>query len=125
MLTCGLLITTLAKAETVLYCQNELATGLFKEDGSWKTGNFSLARYTIKFNEDFSSIDGLIKGKGKCSAPFPNTEPDLLHCRTSYGLETFVYHKQKKRYTYFTINLAYAIDGSDTSSIEAGTCKSF
>ena len=29
-----------AKADEVLYCQSELATGLSKQDGTWKTYDF-------------------------------------------------------------------------------------
>jgi hypothetical protein len=125
ILSFGILIATPTRAETVLYCQNELATGIAKKNGSWETGSFPLSRYTIKFNDDFSRLNGLAFGTSECSAPFPSTKPDLLHCRSEYGLETFVYHKQKKRYTWFTMAIAYASEGSDTSSIEAGTCESF
>ena len=34
-----------AKADEVLYCQSELATGLSKEDGTWKTYDFPNERW--------------------------------------------------------------------------------
>ena len=42
------------KAETVLYCQSELHTGFIKKGGKWRTSEFKLNRYTIKFNNDYS-----------------------------------------------------------------------
>ena len=42
-----------AKADEVLYCQTELATGLYEENGTWKSGNHTMKRYTIKVVGDF------------------------------------------------------------------------
>ena len=42
-----------AKADEVLYCQSELATGLYPDNGTWRTGTFTKYRYTIKVSGDF------------------------------------------------------------------------
>ena len=58
-ITIGLLAANSVKADTVLYCQSELATGFIKENGAWKETNFRQQRYTIKFNKDYSRLEGL------------------------------------------------------------------
>jgi hypothetical protein len=125
ILSFGILIATPTKAEIVLYCQNELATGLLKKNDSWKTGSFSLSRYTIKFNDDFTSLDGLNYGEPlKCSPPFTNYSA-IINCLSTDGFETFLYETQKKRFTYVSLTMGYVQGRDDTSSIEAGTCLSF
>ena len=47
----SLLFVTPAWAETVLYCQEELATGVIKKNGRWQTGDFELKRHTVRFDE--------------------------------------------------------------------------
>lgn len=129
LLTCGLLITTLAKAETILYCQDELATGLIKKNGSWETGSFNLDRYTVKFNDDYSRAEGLTATPMECTAPFPYQYPDLVNCVHSYGsYQTFNYDKKKRRYTFSGISsFGYILDDGtpDTETLSAGTCETF
>jgi len=128
MLTCGLLITTLAKAETVLYCQDELATGLAEKDGSWITGNFELEHHTVKFNDDFTRVEGLTLRPMECKAPFPAQYPDLVNCINLNGsYETFNYDKKLRRYTFSAVSsIGYVLGGAvpDTETLHAGTCTS-
>ena len=55
-----------AKADEVLYCQSELATGLDKENGTWREASFKGKRYTIKVIDDFEKIIGLYE-----DTPYP------------------------------------------------------
>ena len=90
----GLLGST-AKAEIVLYCQSELAAGFIKKNGRWQEGNFNLERFTIKFNDNFSRVEGLTSEPMECSVSF-NHKPNLIFCVHSWGShETLIYEKKK------------------------------
>ena len=45
------------RAETVLYCQSEIATGFINESGTWQTRNFKLYRFTAKFNSSYTEFE--------------------------------------------------------------------
>ena len=47
-----------AKADEVFYCQSELATGSVGKDGTWRTGNLKLERFTVKAFGDFEKVRG-------------------------------------------------------------------
>ena len=129
MLSCGLLITTLAKAETVLYCQDELTTGIAEKDGLWITGDFELEHHTVIFNDDFTRAEGLTLRPMECKTPLAEQYPDLVNCISSYGsYETFNYDKKLRRYTFSAVsNFGYVLGGtpSVTETLHAGTCTSF
>ena len=113
-----------AKADEVLYCQSELATGLVqREDGTWKESSFVRTRYTIKFSSDYKRLKGL-ESDYYC---FSDTRLNNRHiCRrdlTDTG-NIFIYHSQSKRFIYSIINIFSYLDG-DTPMIKAGTCKKF
>ena len=50
-----------AEADEMLYCQSELATGLSKQDGTWKTYDFPNEGWTIKGINDFEAVVGLFE----------------------------------------------------------------
>ena len=54
-----------ARADEVLYCQSEVATGLYKDDGIWKSSTFKKERYTIKFSSDYTLMRGIDKYSGE------------------------------------------------------------
>ena len=80
LITMGLFFSNTLKAETVLYCQSEVATGFFNEGGVWKETSFKLDRYTVKFNDDFSLLEGVsYKPNGMLnSIPNPETKFGIL-----------------------------------------------
>jgi hypothetical protein len=125
----GLLISTSATAEIVLYCNGELATGLIKKNGIWGTGDFKTERYTIKFSDDYSEVKGLeeiIGGDGslQCKDAFPNIFNTVV-CRDGNGT-SFTYNKNTKRFVLFTgVETGFLINGNDTTTIQAGTCQKF
>jgi len=50
-----------ANAEKVYYCLSELNAGIIKDSktSSWRRGNFEEQRFTIKFNDDYTILNGL------------------------------------------------------------------
>ena len=123
-----LLIPNLVMAENVMYCQDELATGIVKENGVWITNNFNLERYTIKFNDDYTKLEGLAFPY-KCSQIFgaSNDQARLISCRSIVGTsDTFIFNKLSKRYQYYSMSpFSFVENGPDTSNFSAGTCEAF
>jgi hypothetical protein len=112
-----------AKADEVLYCQSELATGFAEVNGTWRTGNFTKDRYTIKVAGDFEKIVGLFDDyQFECAIPNAS-EPNRVVCKSVQGM-TFVYDKSSKRFLYSVVN-TYTFLGADTPAIFAGTCQKF
>ena len=126
-LTIAVLLGTTAHAETVLYCQSELATGLLKENGRWRTGKFVKERFTIKFNSDYTKLYGLDKNRPfNCNVPF-SFIPDSIACVSGYGNgEAFLFDKEKLRFLFSNIAITgFVGDGSSTENLYAGNCKKF
>mgnify|MGYP006120132811 CR=1 FL=1 len=120
-----LLIPNLVMAENVMYCQDELATGIVKKNGVWKSGNFILERHTIKFNDDYTKSDGFNKTMN-CNTPYGLIDKDLIFCISEFQNTTFVYNKITMRYTYSIISqFSYIKNAKDTSSLGAGSCEAF
>ena len=95
LLSFGILFAPSIKAENVLYCQSELVTGFVKKNGAWKNGNFATDRFTVKFNDDFSLIEGGLPNSSpmECSAPY-SSYPHIIHCvHSKYNLSTLRYNK--------------------------------
>ena len=110
-----------AKADEVLYCQSEVATGLYKENGTWKEGGFERKRFTVKVIVDFEAVmfrDNLLS----CSVPFSRYPKELV-CHNKDGL-TFVYSQSSRRFVYSYVNTATYLD-ADTPVLFAGTCEKF
>jgi len=125
-----LLIPNLVMADKVLYCQDELATGIIKRNGVWETSRFQLERYTIKFNDDYTELDGFDNVTApnetfNCNTPY--LKKNMIKCTSSSFQDvTFIFDKITKRYTFsFITPFSYIENGSDTSSLSAGTCKAF
>ena len=127
----GILTTTQVKADTILYCQTELATGLAKKNGSWVEASFKPKRYTMKFEDDFSKV--IIEDEEFTC--FDGGEWDTWHpiiCKNAapWGSESLNIDKKSLRYVFTEITIAgYAspIRSSkpDTDVIYAGTCEKF
>ena len=126
----GFLIAPSVKAEIVLYCQTELATGLAKQNGSWKVAKFQPKRLTIKFNDDYSILYGLSEYKDYiCSQAYPHA-PNSIACLDEFKSgSSFLFNKEKKRFVFSSISLNGGYDinhlNSDTENLYAGTCKTF
>ena len=128
ILLASLLLSVYVQAEVVLYCQSELATGIFqdKQTGQWMTGPFEEKRYTIKFNDDYTSVTGLFANKQFPCAPAYSFKPDGIVCQDTTG-HTFIYNKSTRRFLYSAagINSYTHPHHTDTAELEAGTCQKF
>jgi hypothetical protein len=127
-LTIGVLLASPVHAETVIYCQSELATGFVKKNDSWVVSNFVLERWTLKFSDDYSKLYGLDKSRPFICAPAYTSMPNSLACLSGYSNgESFIFNKEEYRFI-FTIPSAaggYSKDHKDTDIMYAGTCNKF
>ena len=125
----GLLVSDNVAADTVLYCQSELATGFIKENGAWKETNFRQQRYIIKFNKDYSRLEGLSsRSPMECSIRY-RSKPNLVFCAGLIGSHrTFMYSKITKRFVFSYISSVGYVDNPNnpgTENMYAGTCQTF
>lgn len=122
----GVLISNHSNADHVLYCQEELTTGFVNKDGSWRSAEFNKSRYTIKFKNDYSTLEGLSNKRFSCSTAYPQ-HPDSLVCTGEYGSENFIFNKKTKRFLYAYISPigGYVDKGKDTENFSVGTCEKF
>ena len=126
----GLSISSALKAETVLYCQSELATGFIKENGTWKQTKFEDERFTVKFNDNFTKLKGFIdwveNREMECSKPYSDYENEVFCVHLKGAHETFFYNSQNKRFIASLItSTGWFNNGTDTDVIFAGTCQNF
>ena len=118
------------KAETVFYCESKLGTGFIKKGGKWRTSDFILDRYTIRFNNDYSLLYGLDERRPYiCSSAYANI-PDALACLSGYSNgESFLFNKRTKRFVFSSPSLGGGYDSNltnpDTDTLKAGKCKNF
>ena len=110
-----------AKANEVLYCQSDLATGMAKKNGKWITGDLELERFTVKVLNDFEAV--MFRDKlFACRVPFSRYPKELV-CHNEDG-PTFVYDQSSKRFLYSQVNTLTYLD-TDTPFLAAGTCEKF
>ena len=127
-----LAISPFANAENVYYCATELNVGIEKnkKTGLWQSILFPPQRYTIKFNSDYSKLEGIKKDFiYNCYRPYPSV-PDtlnLLVCYDTFNAGTlFQFDKKTLRYLYaFLGTTGYLENTNDTNNMEGGTCQKF
>ena len=138
-----LLIAQSAHADTVLYCAEDVSTGLSNSSGSWKTTDFKLERFSVKVIGDFSQIikdDNIYDCRPAFSASF---EPHRLTCFhtasfsdsgniVEYGGLPKVFHFNAKTQRFVDVSVStYGFtedgtqDNSDTDSMSGGKCENF
>ena len=123
-----------ANAEQVYYCASELTTGFNKDKktGEWERREFKVQRYTIKFNDEYTKLDGLDEfGSWKCKKVYGGHEefknvricvPDLQS-----GM-LFQFDYLTLRFLYSQTPVSGYLGNShnaDTNGIIAGTCQKF
>ena len=121
------LIPNLVMAENVIYCEDELVTGISKDHGVWKTIDLELERHSIKFNDDYTKLDGLPGFYPmSCSKPY-SIDSNYIACVHSMGShETFTFNKLTKRFLYSNTKVdGYVDNGYDINFLRAGTCEAF
>ena len=126
----GLSLSTILKAENVLYCESELATGLFKEGNTYRESSFIKERLTIKFNKDYTRLDSNNFGDSiymNCSLRFKHVRPNTVFCvAPEYVPDIFIYNKITKRFLLTKISSGgYVNNLGDTDIIYAGSCQKF
>jgi len=130
LLLFGIFFATSIRAETVLYCQTELVTGFIKKNGVWKSANFHNERHTVKFNHDYSRLEGMTTKPMECTTSY-SFFPERIFCVHTWGShETFLFNKETNRFTFTKVSTAgYTLNDSDedtdTDTFLAGTCKVF
>ena len=124
----SILIAPSIKAETVLYCEEKISTGFIKENGLWKTTNIKDSRSTIKFNDNYSKLEGLTLKPMECTIPY-SFSPERIFCVHTWGShQVFAYNKDTKRFVFSSISAVGYIENDsepDTDTIHAGVCKQF
>lgn len=125
-----------ANAEQVYYCSDLIGTGLQKDKktSEWESLNWKLYRHTIKFNKDFTKLDGLHEGVSfKCEVAMNGLVEDaksIMICNSSFlniG-SSFIFDRNSLRYLYFVGIYTGWVENSgdaDSNSISGGTCKKF
>ena len=102
--------------------------GAIKRNGSWETTDFKPLRYTIKFNNDYSELDGLDASRSfSCSPPYSH-KPQSLACYSGYSNgESFVFNKKTKRFILSSLRVGggYTDDTTDTPTMMFGRSKKF
>ena len=125
-------VAATADAATVLYCQSNFALGITHDDdvGRWETGNFPQERFTMKFEDDFSSF--ILNGnKYSCldGGVFRTWHPIICKDDRKYSSFTLNIDKQSLNFVLTQISIAgYASTANeiaDTDNIYAGTCEEF
>lgn len=132
------LIASHAISETVLYCTEELSTGIFndRDNKTSRVSEFTTERYTIKFNNDYSKLkilpnhpipdnfdrEDFIK-TFYCHFPFESE--DYLFCDERYG-QSFKYYIMTGRFVHTTVSpVGYIGNKATHDSISAGQCDKF
>jgi len=126
-----------ANAEQVYYCMDELTTGLEKNEkiDKWERMRFKESRFTIKFSEDYTKLDGLDEyGGWNCHRPYTNSSytknyivcyhPDNAGNVFQFDKEFFRFLSMVTSVTSYLMNGNYGMP-TDTASISGGTCQKF
>ena len=126
LLLFSLMLTLNSFAEEVFYCSSELATGLIMENGEWNTTEYETNRFTIKFNDNYSTLSGLESWPLYCEQTPNNVNEDIVVCSPPVGADRFIFEKELKRFVYLRgASSGYVTNEEFSTWIEAGTCQSF
>lgn len=123
-----MLFAQTATANDVLYCTSEFATGIAKENDEWQKANFELDRFTIKFADDFSSVNNpeFSNRTMKCQVPYPE-ETKSIQCFDNF--QTFIFNEESMRFIHFYGGPSGYVENphlrANTNSLEAGICEKF
>ena len=126
-------------ADNVFYCTSDKSIGFRYIDGKWREGGFKQNRHTLKFTDNYSSVESVQR----------NTDKDYMDCQRNYysavrDLETIIctdkrygsmliFNKDSLKYSFsstspfsFTVQPNDEMkEDRDTSSIEIGSCVKF
>lgn len=125
-----------AKAdEQVLFCTEEIGSGIVFKNGSWTTGRFAPNRFTLKHNltrtgGDLTISESSVATEFNCEADILNNA--LYTCTETppYGY-SFQFNRENGRFVYYRgspwgyPNWKPSNTSTDTSHVAAGSCVSF
>jgi hypothetical protein len=124
-----------ANAEQVYYCasQPNLATGIDKDKKTdkWFRNGFSVSRYTIKFNDDYTKLESKDVFTGNCFRPFPElpgTKTYVVCYDKHNNGNVFQFDTKTLRFLFVQASIYGFLDNgkdSDTNAIFPGTCQKF
>ena len=120
--------SSFANAEQVYYCASELNAGIIKDQktGKWRKGNFEDERYTLKFNDDYTKLDGLSAVHFNCFIPFGSMNTMRVCYGNFNGGELFQFDKNTLRFFMLHGSIyGYLDNGVDDNWITGGTCEKF
>ena len=118
-------------AERSLVCRSELATGFFLEEGQWEESSFSLAEFSLAFDDNFRKL--MVLGKGSlgfsCSSYYNGkvtAAKDVLLCQSNYrNGDSIRYNRNTGRFLFVSSSPLGYLNGQDASesdAIYAGQC---
>jgi len=119
-------LTTQVVADTALYCQSELATGFINKGTGWVERSFDKKRFTVKFNDDFTTLEGFAYEPMDCKINYPDFLPTQLQCLDKKGGMSVLYDKKTKRFIFSSISIGGHVNlRRDSDNLYAGTCTKF
>ena len=118
-------------AEKSLVCQSELATGFFLEEGQWEESSFSLAEFSLAFNDNFKKL--MVLGEGSlgftCSSYYNGrvtAAKNVLLCQSNYrNGDSFRFNRDTGRFLFVSSSPLGYLSGqeaSESDAIYAGQC---
>jgi hypothetical protein len=116
-----------ANAEQVYYCAEKITNGIMKnkKTGEWERKAFMHKRHTIKFNGDYTKLDGLMQ-QYYCLKPTGYKDTLIVCYENDNGGGVFSFDKEKLRFLLLRGSLfGYVSNEGDDNWITAGTCKKF
>ena len=118
-------------AEQVYYCTAELAVGITYDENTrtWKKQSFKPERYTIKFNDDYTEVEGVDPATSwECKDAHYDYDSDTRICfsRQANG-ESFQFMKKYLRFLLLntSVNGYVRKDPRNDNLMSAGTCEKF
>ena len=119
-------------ADEIFHCTSDIKTGIYKENGIWKTGKFGNSRHIINFKDD-STLSGLLDWNFTCKKlrlpVSKNGQTTFVYetvCVEPFQGESFSFEEESMRYVYVsTPGSGYLHNMDWTGHLEAGFCKNF
>jgi hypothetical protein len=134
-----MIISPLSYAENAYYCTDELSTGIVFDKGKWREGSITKERRTIIFNDDRSSVKGVLADGGptetlQCSEVYEKLYkltgiPQVLTCIDDVQNHVLQINMKTMRYT-LSHQSPFSYQGgvyrdADPSWVAAGKCVGF
>ena len=121
-----------ASAKKSLVCQSELATGFFLEEGQWEESSFSLAEFSLAFDDNFRKL--MVLGKGSlgftCSSYYNGrvtAAKNVLLCQSNYrNGDSIRFNRDTGRFLFVSSSPLGYLSGqeaSESDAIYAGQCS--